>query len=158
MNTPIIGGEQKDLEQLDPFMPIYVHEKMNDPNARFVMRQIREDFVKYVDHLLLERKRLACNEEVRQDKDWELLKYAFTTFAKNWPMEYSEFKDQIATIRHTRRDKAYSQSKEMQYVGALPFRFERIIKVLFPMQNVDKKFIWELVRRMKVFKVTGEGN
>lgn len=147
-----------DIEELDPFMPLYVWDKQQNPDERFVLRQFRADYVKFVDHLLIERKKLGCNNNVVADKDWDLVKYAFEKYAQFWPQEYKEFKEQMSLIRHTRTNKAYSESKGVMYVGALPLRFERMLKVLFPELEVNKAFLWKLVRRMRIFKVTGEGN
>lgn len=147
-----------DIEQLDPFMGLYVHEKVKNPEAKFALRAFREGDVKFVDNLIKLHKDLACNDTVKMDKDWQLIKDAFGYFAKRWPEEFVEFKQSINLIRQTRNNKAKSMSGEIMYVGALPLRFERIIKIMFPAQQVDKKFIWKLVQKMPVFKVTGIQN
>jgi hypothetical protein len=46
----------------------------------------------------------------------------------------------------------------MKYVGALPNRLERLIKVIFPYQHWNKEFVNKLVKRFKIFKVGGENN
>lgn len=146
------------VEQLDPFMPLYVHEKSKNPDTKFALRAFKEPDVMFVDSLIKLHKEGACNEVVKQDKDWDVVKAAFEYFAKRWPGEFTEFKDSMNLIRQTRKNKAKSESGEIMYVGALPLRFERIVKIMFPSQQIDKRFIWKLVQKMPIFRVTGIQN
>jgi hypothetical protein len=148
----------EDVEQLDPFMGLYVHEKINDPQVRFMLRQFREQDVRFVDKLISEHKSAGGNETVKTDKDWDVLKSAFDYFAKRWPEDYQAYKKAQQDIRTTRGKGGYSQSKEIKYLASLPVRFERIIKRLYPDQQFDKAFMYKLVKRMNIFKVGGEQN
>ncbi len=144
------------IYQPDPYLPVYELEKQKDPTRNFVYRQFRDDDVKFVDMLV--EQSLACNKKVVNDKDWDLVKSAFTHFANRWPEEFKEFKESVDLIRRTRNAKGYSKTKEIQYVGALPMRFERILKICFPENELNKEFLWKLVKKMPIFKVANEKN
>lgn len=148
----------EDVEQLDPFMPLYVHEKLNDPQSQFMLRQFRENDVMFVDKLISEHKSAGGNDTVKTDKDWDVLKNAFTYFARRWPEDYQTYRSTQESIRKTRGKGGYSKSREIKYLASLPLRFERIIKRLYPKQQFDKAFMYKIVKRMPIFKIGGEQN
>lgn len=92
---------------------------------------------------------------VRTEEEWRLVEIIFQFFMQRWPEEFNEFYKAIPDIRRSRRDKGYSKSKEMKYVGALPYRFMKLVQVIFPYQQFDKKFIYKLVKRIPLLKVGG---
>lgn len=157
----MVGWDNKmnsEVEELDPFMPLYVHEKLSDPETKFALRQFRADDVRFVDNLVKLHKDAGGNELVTTDKDWDVLKTAFEYFARRWPEDYNNYRQAQEKIRTSRNIGGYSQSKELKYVASLPIRFERIVKRLYPAQQFDKKFMYKLIKRMKIFKVAGEQN
>ncbi len=157
-SIPSLGGRDEmtdTIEQLDPFMPLYVQKKMEDPNNRFVLRQFRSDDVMFFDKMI---QLTQGKTKVVTTQDWDNLREVVTYFAKRWPEEFSEFRKTMEDIRHSRNTGGYSKSREIKYVGALPPRLERIIKKLYIEQEMDKKFMNLLVKKMPVFKVGGENN
>ncbi len=144
------------IHTVDPFLAQYVYEKQTKPEKTLVWRQFRENDVKAVDRIV----ELAHGdrEAVVTQKDWEIFASLLAFYQERWPDEFNSFVDSVKDIRRSRSQGAYSKSKEMMYVGTLPVRFMKIIKVIFPEQQFDKKFIWKMVNKFKIFKVTKEGN
>jgi hypothetical protein len=140
-----------DLVTVDPFTPLYTYEKMKDPSKHLVIRAFKKSLVMGVDRLVeLARGR----DSISTDSDWMVLERVVEFYANEWPEEWAEFVKTIPDIRATRNEKGLSVSKEIKYVGAIPPRLERLIKVVFPHQVWDKKFLYSLVRRFKIFKVS----
>ena len=140
----------------DQYEPFYIHEKITNPNAKLYWAQFKRGDVEAVDHLvrLSHGKRERCLTE----SDWTVLENVFDFFTKRWPKEYQEFKNTIPDIRSTRRAGGLSESGGIKYLAALPPKLERLIKVVFPMQQFDKRFMDKLIRRFRLIKVGGERN
>lgn len=137
-------------------MAHYVHEKRTNPDSRIVWKSYEKSLVDKVDHIV----ELAHGhrENVINLKDWEVVGELLKFFAEEWPQEFEDFKRSIPKIRESRRADGYSESREIKYVAALPPRFERMIKSIFPGQEFDKKFIYKLIKKFPVFKVGGINN
>lgn len=141
---------------IDPYLAHYVYEKDTNPNAPIVWRQYRKSLVDKVDHIVeLAR---GNRETIATLKDWEIVGEILKFFAEEWPDEFNSFKASIPDIRSSRRADGYSESREVKYIAALPPRFERMIKSIFPSQQFDKKFIYKLIRKFPVFRVAGVSN
>lgn len=142
--------------KIDPYIQHYVYEKQADPSAKIVWKQFEKSVVDDVDHIL----EMARGERdyVKTQNDWEIFSELLNFFARRWPEEYTEFVDSVKQIRQARRAGGYSESKEIMYVGTMPLRLMKMVKIIFPAQQFDKKFIWKMIRKFPVFKVAGEGN
>jgi len=140
----------------DPFIAQYVYEKQTHPEKTLVWRQFKEEDVQAIDKIV----ELSHGErtEIKSQKDWEIFTELLGFYQKRWPEEFIQFIETIKEIRSSRKRSAYSDSKEILYVGSIPLRFMKIIKAIFPDQQFNKKFIWNMVRRFPIFKVTKEGN
>ena len=140
-----------DIQTVDPYLPHYIYEKATNPKTRLVWRVYAKDIVRTIDKIV-EMAR-GQRDKVKSGKDWEIVEELLKFFAVKWPAEFNEFRSAIPDIRSSRRDGGYSENKEIKYVGALPVRFMRLIKAVFPEQQFDKKFIYKLVRRIPLFRV-----
>lgn len=140
----------------DQHLASYIYQKSVDPDSRIVVRSYRRNVVEAIDAIV----ELAHGERdvVKSQSDWTVFEELLRFFASEWPNEFQQFKESIDLIRSTRNSGGYSQSKEIKYVGAFPPRFERMIRVIFPAQQFDKKFVNTIVRKFPLFKVGGEGN
>jgi hypothetical protein len=97
-------------------------------------------------------------QTVSSAHDWMILAKVFEFWTRRWPDEWQEFAKTVKDIKATRlNSKGTSASGEIKYVGVLPPRFERLIKVIFPMQEFNKEFVYKLTRNIKITKV-GEKN
>ena len=141
---------------VDPYLPHYIYEKSVNPDAKLVWRQFKEDDVRAVDKIIEIAR--GQRDKVRSIKDWEIFGELLTFYQQKFPQEFEEFRQSVGDIRKSRREGAYSKSKEMMYVGVIPLRFMRIVGAIFPNQQFDKKFVWSMIRKFPVFKVTGENN
>lgn len=139
------------MDIVDPYQSMALFQKIENPNKKIVMRQFRQADVQAVDKLI--ELAQGNRDVVESDSDWRLVEIIFQFFMQRWPQEFNEFYSSIPDIRATRRDKGYSKSKEIKYVGALPERFMRLVKVIFPYQQYDKKFVNKLVKRIPLLKV-----
>jgi hypothetical protein len=144
------------IQTLDPYLSAYIYEKSENPDAPIVWRQFEKRMVDKVDRIVELSK--GHRESIVSNNDWEVMGELLKFFAEEWPEEFEPFKKQMSDIRSSRRADGYSQTREIRFVAALPPRFERIIKAVFPFQSFDKKFVNKLARKFPVFKVGGEGN
>lgn len=96
--------------------------------------------------------------DIKSERDWMIVGKIFEFWSRRWPEEWQAYVESMDLIKQTRLNaQGYSKSREIRYVGALPLRLERIIKVIFPFQQFDKNFVYELTKRIKITKV-GERN
>jgi len=135
----------------DQFLAHYIYEKQTNPDARIVMRSYQKRVVSTIDHIV--ELSHGDRDVVSTENDWGIVEELLKFFANQWPHEFNEFKASIPDIRSTRNDGGYSKSKEIKYVMAVPPRLERMIRVIFPMQQWDKKFVNKFVKRLPMFKV-----
>lgn len=143
------------IDVIDKYIPLYTYEKTQHPDKKMVWREYRKKDIIDVDAII----ELAGNREtVKTEKDWVIVERLLLFFKERWPNEFIEFRSAIPSIRKTRNSRGYSKSKEIMYVGAMPQRFMRLLKVIFPYQQFDKKFINKLVKRIPLFRVAGEQN
>lgn len=126
-----------------------------DPEFSFELRQIRREFVDAVDHLI---KIIGDRDSITTEGDWSALNSVIEFYIARWPEDFKQFATSIPEIRESRNEGGYSESREIRYVGALPHKLERLIKLCFPYQEFNKDFIYKLIKRVRLFKVGGEGN
>lgn len=144
------------LVSTDPYMSLYAYEKAENPDQVMVMRAFRKRDVEDVERLIEISK--GNRETVKTDDDWNVLANVIVFYIQRWPDEWMEFRKTIPEIRNTRNTRkghGYSDSGEIKYLAAIPFRLERLIKAIFPYQHYDKKFSNQFIKRFKVFQVGG---
>jgi hypothetical protein len=144
------------IQTQDPLLSAYVYEKMTDPNANIVWKQYEKRLVDRTNRII----ELAHGERdvVKSQSDWDVVNELIKFWYEEYPQEYDEFKSSIVATRRSRNDGGYSSSRETKYVGALPPRFMKMIKVIFPFQQFDKSFVNKLIKRFPMFKVGGVDN
>ena len=137
----------------DQHLANYVYEKQVNPDAKLVWKAYERRLVDAVDHII----ELAHGQRdyVQTENDWKVVEELFVFFAKEWPNEYRDFKTAIPDIRSSRGEGGYSESREIKYVGAIPPRFAKMLKAIFPAQQWDKSFVSKFVKRLPIFKVGG---
>lgn len=126
-------------------------KNLSQKDIQIEQRLFRTDDVSAVDHLI---KITKGAHTIEGERGWAIVGKAFEWWTRRWPEEWEEFLESVEAIRQTRLNKeGMSISGEIKYVGALPWRFERILRVLFPMQQFDKEFIYKLIDKIKVTRV-----
>jgi hypothetical protein len=151
-----LRGKDMDIQKPDEFMSVYAVEKALNPEHTMMLRAFRQRDVEDVDALVkLSR---GNREDIRVESDWAVLNELMVFYIRRWPDEWMEFRNTMPGIRQTRRAKGYSQSKEIKYIAAMPSRLMKLIKVIFPYQQFNKKFMYEFMRRTKAFQVGGVSN
>jgi nitrous oxide reductase len=137
----------------DPYLDLYKAEKIMDPDAIIVAKQYQKHLVDAVDRIV----ELAHGQRdfVKSENDWLVVEDLLRFFASQWPMEWHEFKTSIPDIRRTRSEGGYSQTKEIKYIASVPPRFMKMVKVIFPAQEWDKKFMTKFIKRFPLFKIGG---
>lgn len=134
------------LQTVDPIDALYDMEGYDE--VRLHTKKDVED----VNYLV--RLSHLCGGSVTTDKDWQVIAKLFEFWTRRWPDEWQEFGKTIIDIRQTRLNKrGVSASNEIKYVGALPPKFVRLIKAIFPEQQFDKKFVYSLTNKIKITKV-----
>ncbi len=144
------------FEVPDPHLATYIYEKVTHPEHKLYWKAYKKRQVDMANRIV----ELAHGERdvVKSQGDWEIVGELLKFFIQEWPKEFEEFRRIIPDIRGSRREGGYSDSREIKYVGALPVRFMKMIKVIFPFQQFDKQFVNRLVKRIPLLKVGGEGN
>ena len=135
-----------DIQTVDPLAPAYNvlgYEKLK----AFQKRDVEDaNYLVRISH--------GKRDLVKSLKDWEIIAKLFEFWTRRWSEEWQEFSKTIIDIRATRaRKDGLSRTREIKYVGALPPRFMRLIKAIFPQQQFDKKFVYALTNRIKIIKV-----
>lgn len=156
---PLIDTDKMDttqIETVDPYISHYIYEKATDPTANIVWKQYEKRLVDKTNRII----ELAHGERdtVKSQSDWDVLGELIKFWTEEFPNEYQEFKASIPDIRGSRNDGGYSKSREIKYLGAMPPRLMKMIKVIFPFQQFDKSFMYKMIKKFPLFKVGGEGN
>lgn len=90
------------------------------------------------------------------DKDWEVIWELFVLWYTEYPEQYEEFSKSIALIRDNLKN-SNAMIKEgdslMQHQLEVPEMFHRMIKICYPDQKWDRKFVREISRRIPILKV-----
>ena len=116
---------------------------------------IHKNDLQYIDHLV---KIGSGRQSVKSESDWLVISKIFEYWTRRWPNEWQEFGSTIKDIRATRLNKqGMSASGDTKYVGALPLRLMKLIQIIFPFQQFNKKFVNQLVNKINIVKV-GERN
>lgn len=130
-------------------------ETMNDPDMDYKLYP--KPAVDIVDGLVrLTRGR--GGDTVTTEYDWKLVEDLVNFWVQQYPKEAKEFFTSVSGIREAREgNKGYSTSKEMQYIASFPsdMRLIKIIRIYFPYQQFDKKFMTKFIRRFPKFKIGG---
>jgi hypothetical protein len=144
------------LDTVDPYISHYVYEKMTDPTANIVWKQYEKRLVDKTNRII----ELAHGERdaIKSQSDWAVVGELLKFWYEEYPMEYQEFKSSVLDARRSRNADGYSSTREIKFVGAIPPRFMKMIKVIFPFQQFDKAFVNKLVKRFPMFKVGGVDN
>lgn len=144
------------LDQADPYFEFYAAHKETHPESKIMLRAFKKKDVEDVDELLKISR--GFRDEVKTESDWNVVAQLVIFYIKRWPEDWMQFRDTMPDIRQSRRNGGYSASREIKYVGALPLRLERLIKAIFPHNQVNKKFLYQFIRRFKIFQVGGVQN
>lgn len=145
------------IVQTDPYMEFYAAHKQLNPQDRIMLRAFRKSDVEDVDELV--RISRGNRQTVKTQADWEVVENIIRFYIKRWPQDWAEFARSMPDIRQSRNPGGMSKSKNMVYLAAIPLRLERLIKIIFPFNQVNSKFSHELIRRFgKGFQVGGVQN
>ena len=144
------------IQTPDPYLDHYIYERATNPKSHIVWKQYRKSMVERTDRII----ELAHGQRdtVKSQSDWAVVEELLKFWAEEFPQEYQEFKITIPEIRRSRNDGGYSSTREMKYLGALPPRFIKMIRVIFPFQQFDKSFMYKLIKRYPGFKIGGVDN
>lgn len=130
-------------------------ETMRDPDMEYKLYP--KPAVDIVDALV----RLAHGRggsAVTTEYDWKLVEDLVNFWVQQYPKEAKKFFSSLSGIREAREgNDGYSESKEMQYIASFPQdgKLLRFIKICFPHQQFDKKFMSKFIRRFPKFKIGG---
>lgn len=145
----------KSIKTVDPFVPLYEFEKMRDPSFDYVMKPVKRADIEAVDYL----NKIAGGQHstVETVSDWGIVAKILEFWCRRWPSEWQEFAKSMSEIRATRaRKDGYSREQGrhgVRYLGAIPLRLMRLIKVIFPDQQWNREFTDKFTNNIKITKV-----
>lgn len=143
------------IQTKDPYLELYAYEKMKNPSKRIVFRAYNRRVVDGIDWL--EREIGMSRDKVETSDDWMAISKILEFWSRTWPNEWSDYVKSMREIRATRaRKDGYSKEKGvkgMRYLGALPPRLMRLIKVYFPYQQWNREFVDKFTNNIKISKV-----
>jgi hypothetical protein len=90
------------------------------------------------------------------DKDWEIIWELFTLWCDQYPAHYMEFQKSIKMIRDTLKDENGFIKEDgglIQKQLEVPETFYTMIKIFYPDQKWDRKFVAGLAKRIPILKV-----
>lgn len=124
--------------------------KTFDPSGNPTYKDISRSDMEFVDMLLAK----GVRDVVRTGHDWQIIEDVLRFLFSRFSQEMEEFKKTVVDIRKTRlNEKGYSRSGEIKYLAALPPRFVGLVRKIFPFQEFDKKFMYNMIRKVPLFKV-----
>ena len=141
------------LVTVSPFDSIYALAQDQGYDVEY--KKFKKSDVQRVEGLALD---IGKREEVKTERDWEAVDKIIKFYWATWPEDAQEFYNIVPDIRGTRASGGYSKSRETKYLGALPLRLLKCIKIFFPKQQWDKNFSNKFVKRFKIFGVGGYTN
>jgi len=109
------------------------------------------------------RGRGGTSARVNTEADWRVVEDIVRLYAKAFPTTWREFLRSNRIIRQNQRtefgllgDRETKKGGEAQIrqLGQWPFDLERFIKVIYPNQPFDKRFIREFMRRLPAFRTS----
>lgn len=137
------------IDLIDPYESLY-----KITGESYEMRAVRKRDLMAVDYLI---KVVGLREDVKTIDDWGALAKCFEFYTRQWPQDWSEFAQYIKDVRETRaRKDGYSREKGeegVRYVGAIPHRLMKVIKIIFPKQQWDREFTEKFINNIKIFRV-----
>ncbi len=143
------------IHQTDPYLEIYAAEKRLDPNKRIVLRAFQKRQVEGVDWL--NGQIGLTRDKVETSEDWSAISKILEFWTRLWPNEWEEYVQSMQEIKGTRaRSDGYSREQGrngVRYLGALPPRLMRLIKVYFPYQQWDREFVDKFTNNIRISKV-----
>ena len=138
-------------------MEFYAAHKQMNPGSKIMLRAFKQRDVEDVDELV--RISRGNRDIVESESDWEVVENLIRFYVKRWPYDWAEFLKNLPDIRQSRRPGGRSKTGGMVYLMALPLRLERLIKAIFPLNQVNRKFSHEFIRRFgRGFQVGGVQN
>jgi hypothetical protein len=90
------------------------------------------------------------------DKDWEVIIKLFELWVDEYPEDYDAFKDSISIIKSglTRADGISKEGEAMmQHQLEVPEMFHKMVKICYPDQVWDRKFVKGLAFKLPILKV-----
>lgn len=91
---------------------------------------------------------------------WQFVEDLTRFWISRWPQEFRRFKEEVKEIQETRStpyggaNPHKESSQTLRYLSVMPMRIQRLLRVYFPEQKFDKKFMREWTRRFELFRVT----
>lgn len=97
------------------------------------------------------------NGRVEGRSDWKMIEYLYELFRIAYPEEARIFiESQKQVQRHLKTDTGKTSedaNESMRHLINMPQKFYQTIKLYYPKQKWDKKFVLQLCRRMPILSV-----
>jgi hypothetical protein len=143
-------------------MPIHQHldpqilktpEKIFNRDAHYV--PFEKEIVGFTDKLIEIAHRNGSQDSVTHETDWKTIEFMYKGFKILYPKSARDFEKIMQMTRTaTRFNKGISTegSAKLQYMMEIPAPFYRMMKVIFPLQEWDRKFVNKFVSHFPMLK------
>jgi hypothetical protein len=129
-------------------------EKIFNPIKGIKQVPFETPLVKFVDHIIDERIRLGRPTKITNDNHWSLILFIVNGWYALYPEYASEFIEHMKRVRRTANALGVAREGEaiLQHQIEVPQSLFSMIKVAFPEQKWDKKFVLKFARKLPAFK------
>lgn len=115
-----------------------------------------KELVFFIDNLLEMHKKRGSPTQVSSESDWDTLSYIIKGFTVLYPQLAKDFFDNMTRWRQLSASHGVSREGEarVQHQLEVPEKIHGMIKIVYPDQKWDKKFVAKFARRFSSFMGT----
>lgn len=127
-----------------------------DPNEGIEYVPYPRQLVEAIDALIRYKRELGVGDSVSSNKDWRVLLKTFDVWRVIYPEDYNAFfksqKEYWATLKNEYGVHQERGGAVIRKHAEIPQKLFRMIEIMFPKQQWDKKFLVGLARRLPILK------
>ncbi len=115
--------------------------------------------VEAVDYLIDIAKKNGSKDHVQTSADWATIREIFVLYAKMYPKHYEEFIKGIKEFRQIELSHGIGGDKgaRIQHVLEVPDKFHAMVKIIFPLQEWNRKFCLRLAKECPALRPISDG-
>jgi len=134
---------------------MYIQEEKALPGQELV--PFEKPLVDAVEALIRFHRQKGGGTVIQTESQWEVVIKVFEVWATLYPQEYINFKNSQGKARSNQKNHNASNREkggaEIQHMINMPQVFHSILRVLYPNQRFDKKFVTKLGNRMPLLRM-----
>lgn len=123
--------------------------KVVDADTEFV--SVPKFVVDLADKLSALVKIVSPNGKVETENDWNVVVALWEAYIICYPAEFQIFYDDIHKVRNMHEStRGFTKDKEMMAQMKIPEKFDKMLKLYYPLQVYDKSFSRRLMREIPI--------